>query len=261
MPPASEPNPLLKLEGVTKDFPGTQALAGASFDAPRGALIALLGPSGCGKSTLLRLVAGLDTPTAGAIRWPGLESGAPAPGDIGFVFQEPTLMPWASVEENIALPLSLLKRGEPKPGAIAALIKSVGLEGFERTLPRALSGGMRMRASLARALLSEPRVLLLDEPFGALDEITREALNDALLELKASRDLTTLFVTHSVFESVYLADQVLVFSPRPGRIAARFDIEAPQTRADGFRFTPQYTEQCREVSAALARAMEGRHVA
>ena len=253
---------LLSLDGVTKDFPGTRALDGASFEVARGEVIALLGPSGCGKSTLLRLVAGLDAPTAGTIAWPGLESGAPRPGEIGFVFQEPTLMPWANVKANIALPLELLKRLPMSEGAtVRALIKSVGLEGFETALPRTLSGGMRMRVSLARALASRPSIMLLDEPFGALDEITRNALNDALLRLRQERELTILFVTHSVIESVYLADRVLVFSPRPGRIVESFMIDAPANRTDGFRFTLRYAEQCRGVSASLARSMGERRVA
>lgn len=252
---------LLKLAGIGMRYPGTQALDGLSFAAREGDTLALLGPSGCGKSTALRLVAGLEAPTAGAIAWPGIEGGAPKPGDIGFVFQEPTLLPWASVEGNIALPLRLLKRAvKDRREIVRRLIEDVGLSGFAGALPRALSGGMRMRVSLARALASEPSILLLDEPFAALDEITRQGLNDALLALKAARPLTTLFVTHSVFEAVYLANRVLVFSPRPGRVVAEIGIEAPEDRS-GFRFTGAYSEQCRAVSAALAQAMEARHAA
>jgi len=252
---------LLRLDSIAKDFPGVRALDGITFEAARGELVALLGPSGCGKSTLLRLVAGLDAPSAGAISWLGLNEGRPAPGEVGFVFQEPTLMPWANVIDNIALPLRLLRREGSPQGAIEDLIAAVGLKGFEAALPRTLSGGMKMRVSLARALSTTPSVLLLDEPFGALDEITRNALNDALLKLRSERVLTILFVTHSVVESVYLANRVIVFSPRPGRIAQSFTIEAPQDRTQGFRFTQAYTEQCRAVSAALTRAMGARHVA
>jgi NitT/TauT family transport system ATP-binding protein len=252
----------LRLDGIVKNFGPTRALDGVSFAAERGEVLALLGPSGCGKSTLLRLVAGLDEPSAGAIAWPSLEAGVPRPGEIGFVFQEPTLMPWASVGANIALPLELLKHAPEQGDArVQELVKSVGLAGFEQALPRTLSGGMKMRVSLARALASEPRVLLLDEPFGALDEITRNALNDALLRLRCERDITVLFVTHSVLESVYLADRVLVFSPRPGRLVESFSIKAPPDRTQGFRFTPDYAEQARTLSAALARAMEARHAA
>jgi NitT/TauT family transport system ATP-binding protein len=247
-------------------YPGTQALAGLSFEARAGETLALLGPSGCGKSTALRLIAGLEAPTSGTIAWPGIggnetKGGVPAPGDIGFVFQEPTLLPWANVEGNIALPLRLLKR--PRKGereTVRQLIDDVGLAGFAGALPRTLSGGMKMRVSLARALASAPSILLLDEPFAALDEITRQSLNDALLGLQARREITTLFVTHSVFEAVYLASRVLVFSPRPGRIVREIHVEAPVSRA-GFRFTSAYSEQCRAVSAALADAMEARHAA
>ncbi|MFZ1992145.1 MAG: ABC transporter ATP-binding protein [Alphaproteobacteria bacterium] len=253
---------LLHLDGITKDFPGTRALDGISLEVGRGDVLALLGPSGCGKSTLLRLIAGLDAPSSGTITWPGLNAAKPAPGEIGFVFQEPTLMPWASVVSNITLPLELVSRA-PAPGdaAVGELINSVGLQGFERALPRTLSGGMRMRVSLARALSTKPSILLLDEPFAALDEITRHALNDALLKLRAERELTIVFVTHSVFESVYLADRVTVFSPRPGRIIQTFSITAPEDRTQGFRFAPGYADQCREVSASLARAMGERRVA
>ncbi|HXZ69212.1 MAG TPA: ABC transporter ATP-binding protein [Alphaproteobacteria bacterium] len=253
---------LLRLEAVTKEFPGTRALDGISLDVMRGEVIALLGPSGCGKSTLLRLIAELDTPTSGAISWPGLNAAKPAPGEIGFVFQEPTLMPWASVEANITLPLELIGR-TPIAGdtTVSDLIKSVGLQGFEHALPRTLSGGMRMRVSLARALSTKPSILLLDEPFAALDEITRHALNDALLKLRAERELTIVFVTHSVFESVYLADRVTLFSPRPGRITQTFEIAAPPDRTQGFRFTSGYADQCREISASLSRAMGERRVA
>jgi NitT/TauT family transport system ATP-binding protein len=257
----SAPAPLLSLSGVAKTYPGVAALAGLTFEARAGETVALIGPSGCGKSTALRLIAGLEPPTEGSIAWPGLKAPAPAPGEIGFVFQEPTLLPWASVADNIALPLRLLRhpRNEARE-TVRALIDEVGLTGFEAALPRALSGGMRMRVSLARALASRPSVLLLDEPFGALDEITRQSLNDALLALRAQRPLTILFVTHSVFESVYLANRVLVFSPRPGRIVRELIIDAPESRA-GFRFTAGYSEHCREVSAALAAAMEARDAA
>jgi NitT/TauT family transport system ATP-binding protein len=253
--------PLLSLAGVTKTYPGVAALAGLSFAVAPGETVALLGPSGCGKSTALRLIAGLEAQSAGAITWPALDREAPQPGEIGFVFQEPTLLPWGNVAENIALPLRLLHRPHREAREIVrSLIDEVGLTGFSAALPRALSGGMKMRVSLARALASRPSILLLDEPFGALDEITRQNLNDALLELKAERPLTILFVTHSVFESVYLANRVLVFSPRPGRIVRELMIEAPESRA-GFRFTAAYSEQCREVSAALAAVMEARHAA
>ena len=265
--------PLLSLSGVAKTYPGVAALDALSFNVAPRETVALLGPSGCGKSTALRLIAGLEAPTRGTIAWPGLgrgapnqldggsaaERAAPKPGEIGYVFQEPTLLPWANVADNITLPLRLLKRsGHEERAFVRELIAQVGLAGFEAALPRTLSGGMKMRVSLARALVSRPPILLLDEPFGAIDEITRHALNDALLQLRARAPLTLLFVTHSVFESVYLANRVLVFSPRPGRVVRELRIETPDDRT-GFRFTASYAEQCRAVSAALAEAMGDRH--
>jgi NitT/TauT family transport system ATP-binding protein len=251
--------PLLELDGVGKIYARVEALSKLSFDVTPRETVALLGPSGCGKSTALRLIAGLERPTAGTIAWPGLAAPAPAAGEIGFVFQDPTLLPWASVADNILLPLRLLKRA-PDHETVRALIEQMGLAGFEAALPRTLSGGMKMRASLARALASRPPILLLDEPFAAIDEITRHSLNDALLALKVREPLTVLFVTHSVFESVYLADRVLVFSRRPGRVVREIKIEAPPERT-GFRFSAQYAEQCRAVSAALADAMEAQNAA
>lgn len=254
--------PLLSLEHLGKTYDdGTQALDDVSLAFGAGTLTALLGPSGCGKSTLLRLVAGLDLPTSGAIRWPRHGGRAPGAGEIGFVFQDPTLMPWASVEENVALPLGLTRPGTQRQSIAGAeidrLLAQVGLQSFRKSLPRQLSGGMRMRASLARALVTQPSVLLLDEPFAALDEITRFQLNDAILGLMRARELTTLFVTHSVFESVYLADRVVVLSPRPGRIFDLIDIEGPADRRAGFRYSPAYAALCETVSKALAGAMRG----
>ena len=238
---------MITLSRVAKRFSnGTQALSDVSFQLSTGEFVCLLGPSGCGKSTALRLVAGLLTPDSGAVTYSG---GKP---EIGFVFQEPTLMPWADVLANARLPLDLkhLPRGEADERAARALAR-VGLASFERAYPRELSGGMNMRVSIARALVAQPKLLLLDEPFAALDEITRNALGDDLLKLWREDGLTVLFVTHSATESSYLASRVLVMTPRPGRIAA--DIALPTGR-DG-RLAPPTIEAQRRISAALNQTM------
>ena len=247
---------LVRMEGVAKTFAnGTVALEGLTLAIGAGSFTSILGPSGCGKSTALRLIAGLGDATAGAVR---LATEA-ARRDIGFVFQEPTLMPWASVSDNVFLPLRLA--GQTRSDArndIERALDLVGLAGFADAYPRELSGGMRMRASIARALVTKPRLLLMDEPFAALDEITRFRLNDDLLALWKSEGWTVVFVTHSVFESVYLSNRILVMTPRPGRIAADIAVDAPYPRGDtGFRTTDAYNRYCREVSARLAEAMGG----
>ena len=238
---------MLAVSRISKTFSnGTQALADVSFQIAAGEFVCLLGPSGCGKSTALRLAAGLLAPDSGSVTYPG---GKP---EIGFVFQEPTLMPWADVLANAQLPLDLkrLQRGEADQRAARALAR-VGLAGFERAFPRELSGGMKMRVSIARALAAQPKLLLLDEPFAALDEITRNELGDDLSRLWRADGLTVLFVTHSAAESSYLASRVLVMTPRPGRIAA--DIILPTGRDD--RLAPQTVEAQRRISSALNNAM------
>ena len=251
--------PIVALSGVTKAYAnGTLALAGLNLAVHKGEFLTLLGPSGCGKSTVLRLIAGLSAPTAGAITW---ESGAIGGGgarDIGFVFQDATLMPWASVAANVALPLEL--QGLPKPEAAAQVdeaLDRVGLSGFRDAYPRELSGGMKMRVSIARALATHPRLILMDEPFAALDEITRFKLNNELIALWRTIDATVVFVTHSVFESVYLSSRIVVMAPRPGRIAAEIAIDAPYPRDDSFRNSADYARHCRIVSDALGAAMQG----
>ena len=207
---------LLRLNNVGKRFDnGTEALSGLSFDVADGEFVSLLGPSGCGKSTALRLIAGLIAPDSGTINW---NAGRP---EMGFVFQEPTLMPWADARANARLPLDLknIARGEANGRAERALAR-MGLEDFASAYPRELSGGMKMRVSIARALAAEPRLLLMDEPFAALDEPSRQVLNDDLLRLAREDHITVIFVTHSVMEASYLSDRVLVMSPRPGRIKA-----------------------------------------
>jgi NitT/TauT family transport system ATP-binding protein len=216
-----------------------------------GAFISLLGPSGCGKSTLLRIIAGLAPPSSGRVTW----GGAAIAGSIGFVFQEPTLMPWATVWDNVYLPLRLQRQGRGTVGErVDDMIQAVGLAGFERVYPRELSGGMRMRVSIARALVTAPQLLLLDEPFAALDEMTRFKLNEDLLRLWRARDCTILFVTHSVFESVFLSNRIVVMTPRPGRVAAEVAIDLPYPREEELRTTAHYSECCRDVSRRLAEA-------
>ena len=234
---------LLTLTGVGKRFTnGTEALSNLSFAVARGDFVSLLGPSGCGKSTALRLIAGLIVPDHGTITWAG---GRP---ETGFVFQEPTLMPWADALTNARLPLDLkhVPRDEGNTRAAAALAR-LGLSGFESAYPRELSGGMKMRVSIARALAAKPKLLLMDEPFAALDEITRAGLNDDLLALAKEDDITVIFVTHSVMESAYLSSRVLVMSPRPGRITA----EIALTPGPHDRLSPQFAEAQRRVAAAL----------
>ena len=238
---------MIALSGVSKRFSnGTQALSDVSFQIGEGEFVCLLGPSGCGKSTALRIAAGLLTPDSGTIDYSG---GRP---EIGFVFQEPTLMPWADTLANARLPLDLkrMPRGDADDRAMRALAR-VGLAGFERATPRELSGGMKMRVSLARALVAQPKLLLLDEPFAALDEITRNGLGDDLLKLWREDGLTVLFVTHSVGESSYLAGRVLVMTPRPGRLAA--DLVLPAGR--DARLAPPSIEAQRRISAALNETM------
>jgi len=241
---------VVSLRDVSKTYPnGTLALDRLSLDVESHELVSLLGPSGCGKSTLLRLIAGLAEPSGGRIDW----SDPAAPRRLGFVFQEPTLMPWARVEDNVRLPLMLAGTSRSESaGRVGEAIAHVGLEGFERAYPRELSGGMRMRVSIARALVTQPSVLLMDEPFAALDEITRFRLETDLAELHQRRGLTVVFVTHSVFESVYLGTRVVVFAPRPGRVAASRRIEGPTPRVEAFRTSAAYLEACRDVSALLS---------
>lgn len=243
---------ILELDGVEKVFEdGTRALAPTDLVVARGSFLAILGPSGCGKSTLLRVVAGLVPASGGRVRWAG--GGAPR---LGFVFQEPTLMPWATIGANVALPLRLagVSAAERRRRAEAAL-ESVGLGDQARRWPRMLSGGMRMRASIARALVEEPDMLLLDEPFAALDETTRFRLNDDLAALCARRGMTALFVTHSVFESVYLASRLIVLARRPGRIHADFDYREPSPREPVFRTSAAYAARCGDVGRALDAAL------
>ena len=249
----------VRLRGVTKIYDsGVAALGPLDLDVGRGEFISLLGPSGCGKSTALRLIAGLAAPTSGTVDVARRSAGGKGTHAIGFVFQEPTLMPWASVWENVRLPLKLAHMPVADADArIGEALTQVGLSEFAQSYPRELSGGMKMRVSLARALVTDPDILLMDEPFAALDEITRFRLNNDLLTLWRNLRKTVIFVTHSVFESVYLSQRVIVMSARPGRIAAEFRIDAPEPRNEEFRTSADYAGLCRKVSAALAPAYEG----
>jgi NitT/TauT family transport system ATP-binding protein len=248
--PLAQAPPLLALRGVGLRYPnGVQALEGLELDVARGEFLSLLGHSGCGKSTVLRLVAGLVRPTAGTVLRPdGVR--------VGVVFQEPTLMPWADAFDNVWLPLRLAGRcaAEARDEVMAALAR-VGLADVAHAYPRELSGGMRMRVSIARALVTRPGLLLLDEPFAALDEITRGRLDDDLLGLWAEHRLTVVFVTHSVYEAVYLSTRVAVLGGRPGRLIASLDVAAPQPRDEAFRTSVDYAGTCARASAALRAAM------
>ncbi|WP_213773829.1 ABC transporter ATP-binding protein [Bradyrhizobium sp. dw_78] len=244
----------VSLRGVTKVYDsGVEALGPLDLDVRSGEFVSLLGPSGCGKSTALRLIAGLNAPTSGTVRVSNRADRAQTGQSIGFVFQEPTLMPWASVRENVRLPLKLARVPVAEANArINAALAQVGLAEFADSFPRELSGGMKMRVSLARALVTDPDILLMDEPFAALDEFTRFRLNNDLLSLWGNLRKTVIFVTHSVFESVYLSQRVIVMTARPGRISAEFRIDAPESRGEEFRTSAAYAGYCREVSKALA---------
>jgi NitT/TauT family transport system ATP-binding protein len=253
--------PVVMLHGVSKRFAsGTLALDKLDLAIRDGEFVSLLGPSGCGKSTALRLIAGLGEPTGGSISWSGTHRKGRRRDkpDVGVVFQEPTLMPWATVLRNVMLPLELegVEHRLATKRAIQAL-ERVGLASFRDSYPRELSGGMKMRVSIARALVTDPPLLLMDEPFAALDEITRFRLNNDLLELWRAVGRTIIFVTHSVFESVYLSSRIVVMTPRPGRVFTEIAVDSPYPRDESFRTSAEYACHCRVVSQALSRAMGG----
>ncbi len=246
--------PVVSLQAAEKIYPnGTRALLPVDLQVQAGEFVTLLGPSGCGKSTLLKMVAGLLPASAGLVqRAPGRE--------LSFVFQEATLMPWARVLANVRLPLDLagLPRGQSDRRAREAL-RRVGLENFEGALPRELSGGMQMRVSIARGLVTEPAVLLMDEPFGALDEITRQRLDSDLLALWQAQRLTVMFVTHSIYEAVFLSTRVLVMAARPGRVVDEVLIDEPFPRSDEFRVSTRFAQHAQRLQHSLlaASAMAG----
>jgi NitT/TauT family transport system ATP-binding protein len=256
---ATHTRPLVSIHNVSKQFAnGTLAIRGVDLDLRDGEFVSLLGPSGCGKSTLLRIIAGLGSPSAGTVEWPTAPhsaSGEPEP-DLGFVFQDPTLMPWSNTLKNVMLPMTLAGVAKADAEARAAeMLALVGLKGFEKSYPRELSGGMKMRVSIARALVIRPKILLMDEPFAALDEITRHKLNDDLLALWWQNRFTAVFVTHSVFESVYLSQRIVVMAARPGRVMADLRSEAPYPRDSLFRTSAEYAHLCRVASETLKLAI------
>lgn len=252
---------LVRMHHVSKQYPnGTLALQGMDLDIHRGDFISFLGPSGCGKSTALRILAGLSTVSSGEIEWvedtAEQKSNYKTTHPISFVFQEPTLMPWATVFDNVYLPLRL--KGVSRASVhdeIMATLESVGLGSFADVYPRELSGGMKMRVSIARALITRPRLLLMDEPFAALDEMTRNKLNDDVLALWAKHNLTVIFVTHSIYESVYLSNRIVVMAARPGRVIADTPVYAPYPRNTTFRTSQEYGQLCRDVTAQLHGAL------
>lgn len=242
---------IVRLEGLGHRYAnGTQALVGVDLAVRRGEILGLIGASGSGKSTTLRLIAGLDAPTSGRILWP---TGRP---DIGFVFQDPTLMPWADAFDNVWLPLRLAGRSrrEAEP-AVRAALDLVGLGDAAPRFPRELSGGMRMRVSIARALVGRPQLLLMDEPFAALDEITRERLNGDLLALRRRLGVTVVFVTHSVAEAVFLSDRVAILPSPPGPVAAVRDVELGDERDADTRVSAAFFSTCEALSRRLRMAM------
>ena len=252
---------VVSMRNVSKIFSnGTLALSDMSLDVMRGEFLSLLGPSGCGKSTALRIIAGLGGASSGSIDWPSskINSRGLPEGDVAFVFQEPTLMPWQTVFGNVYLPLKL--RGVSKSAARDEIMKTlatVGLQDFADAYPRELSGGMKMRVSIARALVTKPKLLLMDEPFAALDEITRQKLNDDVLRLWRETGITVIFVTHSVFESAYLSNRIVVMKARPGRVHADFPLVTSLERDARYRTSEEYRQACEKVSTMLIEAIGG----
>ena len=251
--------PVVTMRGVSKVFSnGTLALSNMSLTVQRGEFLSLLGPSGCGKSTALRIIAGLGAPSSGTVDWPSstINSKGLPQGDIGFVFQDPTLMPWSTVFGNVYLPLKL--QGVSKEAArprIMETLATVGLADFANAYPRELSGGMKMRVSIARALVTKPKLLLMDEPFAARDESTRQKLNDDVLKLWRQSGVTVIFVTHSVFESAYLSNRIVVMRARPGQVFSDIPLATSADRGEQYRTSEEYRATTARVSNALQDAI------
>ena len=253
-------DPIIQMDRVTKRFGNdTLAVSDMSLTINEGDFLSLLGPSGCGKSTALKMIAGLLPVTAGTITiTPAKEK---SEQDLAFVFQEPTLMPWAKVFDNVFLPLRLagVSRADATPRVEAAL-HEVGLSKFAGSYPRELSGGMKMRVSIARAMVTRPRILLMDEPFAALDEMTRSKLNNDVVRLAATNGLTVIFVTHSVFESVYLSTRVVVMAARPGRVEAELSVDADWPRTEDWRISQAFSTEAKRVSDTLKGTLDANHI-
>lgn len=256
---------VVTMQSVSKVFSnGTLALSDMSLEVRKGEFISLLGPSGCGKSTALRIIAGLGSASSGEIDWPSsrINSKGLPEGDISFVFQEPTLMPWQTVFGNVYLPLRLRRISKRSArDYIMETLATVGLEDFADAYPRELSGGMKMRVSIARALVTKPKLLLMDEPFAALDEITRQKLNDDVLRLWRQTGITVIFVTHSVYESAYLSNRIVVMKARPGQIVSDIPIKTSADRGENYRTSEEYRATCEKVSRALQDAIHSAEVA
>ena len=247
---------IVEIRGVGKTYDdGTAALVDVDLDIRRGEFLGLVGPSGCGKSTLLSLIAGLTRPSTGTLQWPDAAANRASAQRIGFVFQSPTLMPWARLTTNVRLPLDLAGVSRTTAdAAVASALARVHLTPFADRLPRQLSGGMQMRASIARAVVNEPELLLMDEPFGALDEFTRQRLDSELLAMWSAQRITVVFVTHSIQEAVFLSNRVAVMAAHPGRMLDSWTIDAPYPRDDAFRLSSTFAEHAQRLSACVASA-------
>jgi NitT/TauT family transport system ATP-binding protein len=249
---------LAQLDGICKKFAGAQhnALEDIKIEVFQKDFLSIVGPSGCGKTSLLKMMCGLIKPTAGTISWPtsNFQNSPENPANLSYVFQEPNLLPWMNVYENIKLPLKIVKEDTYSADEkIYEIIHLVGLQGFEGYYPRQLSGGMSMRVSIARALVTQPKVLLMDEPFSALDETRRFELSQEILKIKKEKNLTVVYVTHSIYESVYLSDRIYVMQPNPGKVFEEFDFSGIEKNED-YRFAPEFFEQAKIVSDSLQRA-------
>jgi NitT/TauT family transport system ATP-binding protein len=255
---AGSGEPVVEIRAADKVFAnGTRALGPVDLTVRDGEFVTLLGPSGCGKSTLLKLIASLIAPSSGRLAWWGqdFDHVGQSGKKLAMVFQDATLMPWGRVQRNVRLPLDLARMGRAEGDArVAAALALVGLTGFEASYPRQLSGGMQMRVSIARALVTEPNLLLMDEPFGALDEITRTRLDADLIRLWWQKKLTVVFVTHSIYEAIFLSTRVVVMAARPGRVLQEVVIDEPHPRTDAFRLTPRFAGHAKVLAERLAEA-------